>query len=231
MIGWVERSVHRPWPALVVCALLVVAALTALPHLRLETGGRELFPPAHPALQQQQAIDADFGSSEWIVVALEVTSGDVFTQAVLQTTRELSAAIESLPGVDAERVQSLSTVVAVQVTDRGLDVTPPLLFEIESPADAAAVRARIGETSLLRGTLVASDGRGVAIYAPLRPEADPALLTDAVRLAAQAHLTAAGLGLEQGIRLHVLGSAPTQALLGDHISADNGRWWDIPWHR
>ncbi len=220
---WARLPLARPRLTVGVFLLLSCAWLPPLSELRLETDGRDLFAPDHPAVVFQKAVDDTFASSDFLVVGIEPAApgSGLFAPAPLNAVLHLTRRISSLPGVRSEEVRSLATEPSAERSGGLLDLAPPLVETVRGPEPAAAVRTAALREPAFRGVLLSADGRSTAIYAPLDRRADRrALVAQVSRLIADEWARDPGL---RGYRAHLVGPAAAESQLGDHVLTDLAR--------
>lgn len=241
---WVGWSLDHPWIAPALCLLLTLVAALGLPRLRLETDGRSLIPPDHPALEAQERVDRSFARSDFLVVAI---AGDreIYTPAVLDWIARTSRRLEDLPGVAPGEVRSLSATPVPRWSPAGLHLEPPIAAADGDPAGSEAVRRLAESQRLVHRLLTAADGKGAAIYVAVEPGADRRLLVHRAEQVAREELARLPARERASVRVHLLGPAFAESILGEHVLADLGlllplaaavvalllwlwfRWWPI----
>jgi predicted RND superfamily exporter protein len=215
-------ALDRPRLTLGVFLVLTLAWLPALPRLHLQVDGRDLFHPDHPAVVFQQHVDETFASSDLLVIGIEPRRGhDLFAPAPLNAILRLTQRLSALAGVKGEEVRSLATEVSPEWSEGMLVLAPPLQAPVRSSLQAAAVRRAALREPSFRGVLLSKDAGMAAIYVPLDRKADRRVLY--YRIAALAgELWRQDPGLA-GYRMHLVGPAAAESLLGDHVLADIAR--------
>src|SRR5262245_58991806 len=143
---WMEAYIgfllRYRWPVLTL-ALVVTLFLTSQPvHITIQMDFLDLYPPSHPYLQLYKKHARMFGSSNVLIVALEVKDGDIFSVETLNKIDRLTTALMTVPGVNPWQVLSLShpKVRNVRVTSAGIDLMPIFAF---GPPKTAKDVARI----------------------------------------------------------------------------------------
>lgn len=219
---WARLPLARPRLTVAAALLLSCAWLPALTRLRLETDGRDLFAPDHPAVAFQKTVDDTFASSDFLVVGVEAApGGELFSPAPLNAVLRLTRRISALPGVRAEEVRSLATEPAAERSGGLLRLAPPLVETVRGPGQAAGVRAAALREPAFRGVLLSADGRSTAIYVPLERGADRhALVGQVAGLIDEEWARDPGL---RGCRAHLVGPAAAESKLGDHVLTDLAR--------
>ncbi len=125
---------------------------------------RDLMPRGHEYMAIDDRLSALFGAEQTSLLAIGVSSGDVFRSDVLQRIRRLTEAVQQLPGVIPSRVMSIASprVKALTASSDGVRVAP-LLEEIpEDPAQVRALRERVFSYPMYIGTLVTVSSRSSA---------------------------------------------------------------------
>lgn len=153
-------------PVLVIVSGIAVALVSLIFLLRItrQPSPDAFIPEDLPALQRKLDVEDRFGLKEPIAVAvIRDGPGGIFNPRTLRLIRDLSAAIQALPGVEDDDVLSISTESGVYFED-GEPGFEPLMREIpETPEALEALRRDVLGYELYRGTLVAADGSAACI--------------------------------------------------------------------
>lgn len=159
------------WLIVILGAVLVMVAMTALPSLTKDTSAGAFIDPENPALRYREQAEELFGLRDPIVVAV-VNEGSegVFNPASLQLIDWLTKRISALDNVDPERVISLSTESNVIGTEMGMEVRKFLEPLPITQAEALAVRQAVSDFPLYQGSLVARDGRASLVVVEILNE-------------------------------------------------------------
>lgn len=160
------RLLAHPRLVLGVAVLLGLLAVVRLfdlsslrPRLEFDAGMSALWPGSSPERATQDRVRAAFGDDDMLLVTW--LGEDLFTPARLAAYRDMTRAVSDVPGVSA--VESLADALDVQI---GIDTTviAPFLDPLPAtPAEAQALRDRALANPLVRGLLVAPDGRGLML--------------------------------------------------------------------
>lgn len=176
---WATFLVRHRLMAIAAIAMVSLVLGTGITRLRLEVDPDANLPQNHEAIRALRELNERFGDKNLVVIGLFPRDGNAFTPAFLTKVREISATIESLPGVIHPLFQSVASEAMSHVegyeyeddtedgrrTERGLRVEPLLDGRIASAQDAAAVRERVFANPAFIGTLASASGNAVAIYA------------------------------------------------------------------
>ncbi|MFN8643173.1 MAG: MMPL family transporter [Candidatus Binatia bacterium] len=162
------------WPR---ATLLLVALVTAVlgafaVRVRVDSAVDQLLPEGDADGTYYEGVRRDFGSEEVVVVG--VFADDVFAPATLARIDRLSTALAHLPEV--EEVTSLTTAQRIQLDADGLRRAPLVPARPRSAAEVAALRDRVLDDPVARGTLAARDGRAAGIWVRFRPMRDEQFL-------------------------------------------------------
>ncbi len=159
------------WLVLLLGAILVGAAMTAIPSLSKDTSAGAFIHPENPALLYREQVEQLFGLRDPIVVAV-VNEGDngIFNPASLQLVDWLTIQVKSLDNVDPDQVMSLSTESNVVGTITGMEVDEFLDPVPQTQADANAIRQAIADFPLYQGSLVARDGSATLVVVEILDE-------------------------------------------------------------
>lgn len=165
--------------------LAVLALAAAAAGLWCVPATRDLAPLDAEAARRTAEVTRQFGMERPVVWIVVPRGGSVWTSEALGRVQALTRGVFALPGVLAPDVVSIASpnLRDVQVSDAGFSPRY-LMGEVpRAPAAVAALRARVEQDPLLRGSLVSGDGRAALVVANFRPEADgTALATAALAL-------------------------------------------------
>lgn len=169
-----EAIVHRRTVWLTACALISVAAISALPGLQLDNGFLKSIPKSHAFMKTYEKYAPQFGRSNQLIIALHQEQGGIYQPGFFRLLETATKDVFFLPGVDKARVTSLFTpnVRFTEVIEGGFtggrvipaDFTP-------SAAMLEQVRRNVLKSELAR-TLVSADHKSTLIRAEL-VELDP----------------------------------------------------------
>src|SRR5262245_42413999 len=137
---WMEAYIrfllrHR-WPVLVLAFAITLFLVSQLAHTTIQMNFLDLYPPSHPYLQLYKKHARMFGSSNILMVIVEVKEGDIFTVETLNKINRLTTTLMTVPGVNPWQVLSIShpKVRNIKITSTGIDLKP--LFSPGPPKDA-----------------------------------------------------------------------------------------------
>lgn len=139
-------------------------------HLRIYTNFLDLYPPNHPYIQVYTKYRHTFGTSNVLLMTVEATSGDIFSDtAILETVDRITIdLLQTVPGVNGEQVISithprLKTTIATGAGIKTVPLTYPRL-----PRDHEELeffRRKIDTTDGIRGFFVSNDDKATQIVA------------------------------------------------------------------
>jgi uncharacterized protein len=142
-----EEAVRRLAETLIERRAIVVAAIAVatlffgvfLLRSRLAFDYGELLPQKHPFVQTHNLYGARFAESNVLVVMLEAKEGTIFTKETLTTLLDVTKAMERLPGVNHDQVNSLAhrSTRWLLVRPGGVIVSNPVL--LRPPVDQAEI--------------------------------------------------------------------------------------------
>jgi predicted RND superfamily exporter protein len=159
-----ERSIERPWPALVVLIAVTLVAAPGLAWLTLRTDGHALVPPRDPAVLFDAEVRQHFGLRDPLVVLIESSDPlGIYNEGTLGKVRDLTERLASIPGVGRRHVTSLATETRDRVYPGTLKFRPFLDPFPDTPRTMETLRGDVSEVDLLQGTLVSQDGRATAL--------------------------------------------------------------------
>jgi predicted RND superfamily exporter protein len=217
----INLSLDHPRWTLALFLLVTAGWSLGLPRLMLEVDGRAMLPPDSPTLVFQSEVDNRYAPGNYLIIGVEAAAADrsVFTPEVLNYILHLTEKLQAMDAVAGQEVRSLATAIRPSKGEAGLSLSPLLVGEVLSEAEAEEVRAACEQEPLFSGVLVSRDGRGTNFYIPLREGTDRRLLFDEIeRLATEEAARIEPASARP--RLHFLGSVVAESLLGGHILKD-----------
>jgi predicted RND superfamily exporter protein len=168
MEAYLRFLLRYRWPVLLVALLVTIFFVDQLAHTRLQMNFLDFYPPRHPYMQLVKKHARMFGSANILVMAVEVTEGDVFTVETLNKIDRLTIAVLETPGVNPWQVRSIShpAVRSIQVSGAGIRILP-LFFPgpPQTPADAARVKKLVYTNDGILDFYVSRDNKVALITA------------------------------------------------------------------
>ncbi|MGH7899166.1 MAG: efflux RND transporter permease subunit, partial [Candidatus Binatia bacterium] len=128
----------------------------------------ELLPQRHPFIQTHNKYGGTFGESNTLVVMLHVTDGTVFTVPTLTTLVEITHAMERLPGVNHDQINSLShrTTRWLQIRSGGLVVSNPVMLRPPvNQEELERIEHIVVKSQHIYGVMVSLDKRSLIVRA------------------------------------------------------------------
>ncbi|MCQ2044628.1 MULTISPECIES: RND family transporter [Stutzerimonas stutzeri group] len=157
--------------------LMIIAALTLLfamriPALKIYTDFADLLPQEHPYIQLHNSIKDTFGGANVLVIGVEFTEGDLFSNENLATIDRVTQAVDSLPGVNHNLVSSLThrNSRKIWLTEVGSINSEPYYQAEFGPLDEAqlsAMKADVVANPRVYGPLVSPDLKVALVKAQL----------------------------------------------------------------
>lgn len=97
-------------PRLYLSAIALATAFFAMqiPALQLYSEFADLLPQTHPYIVLHNEIKDNFGGANVIIVGVEVTEGDIFTNETLERIHRITQEVDTLPGINHNLVASLT---------------------------------------------------------------------------------------------------------------------------
>ncbi len=159
-------------PRLTLLAGLLVAALfgSGLPRIELRTDGQAIYPSRNRIVQQSAADAERFREPDQVILLISTKPGGppVASTTGLRFLKEVDLHLRDLPVLDPEKVRSLASLLEPEPGLSSLQHVREYLEEVpSSPAEVAALRARVRRHPLGEGLFLSSDGSTAAVYASL----------------------------------------------------------------
>lgn len=159
---------HHPLVVLLATLALTVLLFHGLVDLRTGQLRLEVDPSVHRLLpegdEERRFYDHArelFGSDQFVLLAVQSRSGDVFASDFLTRLQRLTTALEEVEGV--HRVLSLSNATHVESRDEEVYVGPFFENPPETPEALAALREQVKRHPVYGPTLVSEDLRSTAV--------------------------------------------------------------------
>ncbi len=158
---------HGRW---VVGGVLVVSLAlgSAAAGLRLEFRPADLLPQGHPFMEVHNRWHKNFSETNVLTVMVEARTGTIFTAPILATIYRVTQAVDRLPGVNHDQIDSMAHRSArwLRVRAGGYMGSEPIMWGPTTSAGEAAEIERLVRTSgYLLGTLVSLDEHAAVIRA------------------------------------------------------------------
>ena len=151
--------------------LLLGAVLLAVlggQHFRIDASSDSLVVETDPALATWRAMNARYGSGEFLVVTFEPET-PLFETPALTTLAQLVEALRAVDGV--EDVQSLLDVPLLKSPPVPLDALSEGVRTLRDPTtDRALAQKELLESPLFRNLLLSPDGQTTALQVTLSPD-------------------------------------------------------------
>jgi uncharacterized protein len=100
MAAYLRFLLHHRGPVLALALAITLFLTSQLAHTTVQLNFLDLYPPSHPYLQLYKKHARMFGSSNVLLVAVEVKGGDIFTVETLNKIDRLTIALMEVPGVN-----------------------------------------------------------------------------------------------------------------------------------
>jgi predicted RND superfamily exporter protein len=138
-----------------VAIMMTIAMAWFIPDIRIDTSVEAFIHPEHPSLVSRNNLKEIFGLSDPIIVAIESKGPDgIYNKETLSLIQMLTDTIQLIPGVDPERVVSLSTENNIYGNEEGM-IIESFIEDIE---DGKELRNAVEAFPLYVGNLVSEDG-------------------------------------------------------------------------
>ena len=151
---------------LVLAVTLVFAVFAA--QVRLDFRYEDLLPQEHPFMEVHNRFRANFSEANVLTVMLEARTGTVFTPQILTTLYRVTEAVDRLPGVNHDQIDSLASrfVRVIQVQSGGRMTGDPVMSgPVTTDAEAKAIEHQVLASGYILGNLVSVNERAAIIRA------------------------------------------------------------------
>jgi predicted RND superfamily exporter protein len=173
--SYIERYLkfllRNRWPVSIVIALSTGFLLWfCVFHLMIYTNFIDLYPPRHPYIQTYFKYRSLFGTSNVLVMALEVKDGDLFSdpELIRKVDRITLDLLHNVPGVNGEQVISIThpKLKTTLTSGSGIKVVPLIYPRLpEDKEELEFLRQKIYTTEGVRGLFISRDDKATLITA------------------------------------------------------------------
>lgn len=206
------RETHRRiglWAS----GLLLLLGLAGLTRVHKDADILSLLAPDHPERQRYEEWRAAFQQTDALVALIADRNGaSVLSAPTLAVVDAATKTLAALPGVDAERISSLTHQTRPVFEDGALRVEA--LAPIDAPDPAAVAAVSLRAAPVFDGLLVSQDRSATLILAPLLPGVGGSQAYPAARKALDA------LELPAELELQLAGDAAVTGFLSAYIERD-----------
>ncbi|SNC60245.1 hypothetical protein SAMN04487881_0219 [Marinobacter sp. es.048] len=162
----------NPRKVLSVIAILTLIFALRIPGLKIYTDFADLLPQQHPYIQLHNSIKDSFGGANVLVVGVEFSDGDIFTNENLARIDRITQAVDSLPGVNHNLVSSVThrNSRKIWLTEVGSINSEPYYDSTSgeySQQSLDAMRADVAANPRVYGPLVSPDLKMALVKAQL----------------------------------------------------------------
>ena len=170
-------------PKFVIGLVLILTLFFGMqfPKIAMDTDPKHMLPATSPVRQYNDQVERDFALHPDVIVLGIVNSEGIFNPQTLKTIKELTRAIQEIPGVISRDVDSLTTVDNVSSINGELVVKPALNVIPQSDSELATLRQTLLDNPLFVNRFVSADSKATAIYIPIEPTANGKEIADKIR--------------------------------------------------
>lgn len=217
-----DACLARPRVTLLTGLLVAVLFASGLPRLDLRTDGRAIYPSRNPVVRQSAADAERFREPDQVILLISARPGGppVASPAGLRFLDDVDRHLRTLPVLEASKVRSLASLLEPEPGLSALQLVREYLAEVPAtPAEVAALRARVRRHPLGEGLFLSADGSAAAAYAHV---AQGVPRREAVEALEEWIRPRAGAAFD----LRLTGPAVVEVLLGRKVLRDLA--WTIP---
>ncbi|MBV1928867.1 MAG: MMPL family transporter [Gammaproteobacteria bacterium] len=155
-------------------ALLTVIFASGIPRVAFQTNFADLLPTDSATIQTHFEYQDNYGSPLSISLILKVPEGTIYNNQVLNRINKVTQAMETVPGVNKERIFSLTSRKIRSVRTDGKTIfsdplLPPGKPYPETSEQFKKLRSLVESTPGVVGTWISWDASAVVIQASLIP--------------------------------------------------------------
>lgn len=213
---WAHRLVDHRFRLLALMLMLCIPAARGLLEVGVDNAVQVWFVEGDPALARYEAFQRDFGNDEVVVMAVTHPEG-VLSKKGLERVRAVSDAAAATPGI--AEVRSLTTISHVR-SGPPIEGEPPSLVigpVVDEGLHGGALRIRVQEDPLLRGTLISEDLDTALVIARMEAGRDIDARRDGILAELEANTAAAAGGPVPAAGIGVIFSALNTASTRDTV--------------
>ncbi|MEW6749391.1 MAG: MMPL family transporter [Candidatus Latescibacterota bacterium] len=174
-------SAAHPWVIISLAAAITLVFAAQFPRIAVDTDPKHMLPVTSPVRQYNDQVERDFALHADVIALGIVNERGIANPQTLSHIRELTRAIQAMPGVISRDVVSLATIDDVASRDGELLVRPVLHQVPQSAAEARVWLEAALANPLLVDRILSRDGTTTAIYVPIEPAANGKEIADRVR--------------------------------------------------
>ncbi len=180
--------------AIAALVLVLSAVLGAIgSQLRFDFRTADLLPQGHPFIAVHNRFHRNFTEANVLTVMVEARDGSIFTPEHLATVWDVTNAVDALPGVNHNQVESIAhrdTRWVRSLPGGRIDSGPVMMTRPTSAADALDIERTTLSAGYLLGTQVSLDRRAAIVRAGLiESKLDYRRLFEAVNTTVLSHAT------------------------------------------
>ena len=158
----------RPITAVVLAVSAVLGAIGS--QLRFDFRTADLLPQGHPFIAVHNRFHKNFSESNVLTVMIEARDGSIFTPEHLATVWDVTNAIDAIPGVNHDQVDSIAqrdTRWVRSLAGGRMEGGPVMLQRPTTEAEARDIERTTLSAGYLLGTLVSLDRSAALVRAGL----------------------------------------------------------------
>src|SRR3989338_3988698 len=178
---WTLLMLDHPKVVIGATLLLTLFFAAQFPKIAVDTDPKHMLPATSPVRQYNDEMEKNFALHPDVIVLRIVNSEGVFNAQTLRTVKEVTLAIQALPGVISRDVDSLTTVDNVSSENGELIVKPALGDIPRSSTEFAALRKSLLGNPLFVGRFISEDATTLAIFVPIESKANGKVIADKIR--------------------------------------------------
>ena len=178
---WTQFILDHPKVVIGTTLLLTLFFAAQFTKITIDTDPKHMLPATSPVRQYNDQVERDFALHPDVIVLGIVNSESIFNPQTLKNIKELTRAIQEIPGVISRDVDSLTTVDNVSSINGELVVKPALGDIPQSDAELEVLRKALLGNPLFVGRFISADATVLAIFVPIEPKANGKEIADKIR--------------------------------------------------
>lgn len=211
---------RHPWVVILTTVAITVVLAVGAQKVTITTDIKQFFPQSDERVVTYNRLDAQFGGTEAIMVAVEAET--IFDAHLLSRLDELTEALESVRGIAT--VNSVTNIAEMRLNDFGIEMASLMDRIPETEAELRAFKDKVLSDDFYRGNVVSADGTAALIAMQLDYGVDKtAVVHEVQRIVGEfssAGASAARGGTDKDVNIYLTGTPVLNEVLVTSMKED-----------